>query len=90
MNYRKAAEGFINTSFYLLDMYKHTPNAFDPNDEINLDGGYALRISKHGWLNIVDSNGKLISHIFNKAYSQITYVGKLLAVYLEHLQKDDS
>lgn len=89
MNYRKASEHFVNTAFCLLDTYKHAPKACDPNKEVYLDGDYGLRISADGNLSVVDPQGILIAHSFNKAYSKITYVGKLLTVYLEHLQMDD-
>ena len=89
MNYREASELFVNTAFCLLDTYKHAPNSIDPNAAAYLDGGYGLRISKKGRLNVIDPQGNMIAHSFNEAYSQITYIGKLLAVYLEHLQMDD-
>lgn len=89
MNYRKASEHFVNTAFCLLDTYKHAPRSCDPNKEAYLYGDYGLRISADGKLNVVDPQGTLIAHSFNRACSQITYVGKLLATYLEHLQRDD-
>ena len=89
MNYREAAEHFVNTAFCLLNTYKRAPKACDPNKEVYLDGDYGLRISADGKLNVVNPQGTLIAHSFNDACSQITYVGKLLAVYLEHLQMDD-
>ncbi len=89
MNYREASEHFVNTAFCLLDTYKHAPNSIDPNKEAYLDGDYGLRIDKFGRLNVVDPRGNLIAHSFNESYSQITYIGRLLAVYLEHLQIDD-
>lgn len=88
MNYREAAEHFVNTAFCLLDMYKHAPKACDPNKEAYLDGDYGLRISADGKLNVVDPKGNLIAHSFNGAYSQITYVGELLATYLDYLQRE--
>lgn len=89
MNYREASEHFVNTAFCLLDTYKHAPNSIDPNAAAYLDGGYGLRISKKGHLNVVNPYGNPIAHSYNGVYSQITYVGKLLAVYLEHLQMGD-
>lgn len=89
MNYREASEHFINTAFCLLDTYKYAPNSINPNKEAYLDGDYGLRISKNGRLNVIDPKGNMIAHSFNEAYSQITYIGRLLAVYLEHLQMDD-
>ena len=88
MNYREASEHFVNTAFCLLDTYKHAPNSIDPNKAAYLDGDYGLRIDKFGRLNVVDPNGKVIAHTFNETWSQITYIGRLLAVYLEHLQRD--
>ena len=89
MNYREASEHFVNTAFCLLDTYKHAPNSIDPNKAAYLDEDYGLRIDKYGRLSIIDPNGKLIAHAFNETWSQITYIGKLLAIYLEHLQMDD-
>lgn len=89
MNYREAAEHFVNTAFCLLDTYKHAPTEINPNEAAYLDGDYGLRISSDGKLNVVNPQGTLIAHSFNGACSQITYVGKLLTVYLEHLQMDD-
>ena len=89
MNYREAANLFVNTAFCLLDTYKHAPTAINPNEAAYLCGDYGLRISVDGKLNVVDPKGNLIAHSFNEAYSQITYIGKLLATYLEHLQIDD-
>lgn len=89
MDYREAAELFINTAFCLLNTFEHAPTAINPNEAAYLDGDYGLRISADGKLNVVDPQGNLIAHSFNGVCSQITYVGKLLAVYLEHLQMDD-
>lgn len=88
-SYQEAALLFVSTAFNLLGMYAITPTSVDPNKEAFLDGDYGLRISRNGELNLVDPNGNLIGHGFNKRYSQYTYVGKLLATYLEHLQLDD-
>ena len=89
VDYRKASELFINTAFCLLNTFEHAPTACDPNKEAYLDGDYGLRISSDGKLNVVDPQGTLIAHSFNGAYSQITYIGKLLAIYLEHLQMEN-
>ena len=89
IDYRKASKLFVDAAFCLLNMYKYTPAICDPNTEAYLAGDYGLRISADGKLNVVDPQGNLIAHSFNGAYSQITYIGKLLAVYLEHLQMDD-
>lgn len=89
MNYRVASLNFVNTAFDLLDMFKNTPYECDPNKQAYLEGDYGLRISANGQLNVIDPHGNLIAHSFNEAYSQITYIGKLLAVYLEQLQRDD-
>jgi len=88
MNYRAASLNFVNTAFNLLVMFKNAPQECDPNKRAYLEGDYGLRISANGQLNLIDPHGNLIAHTFNGAYSQITYIGKLLAVYLEHLQMD--
>lgn len=89
MNYREVAVLFVQTAFCLIDIYEHAPTMIDPNECAYLSGDYGLRMSKDGCLNVVDPNGNLIAHSFNKAHNQTTYVGKLLAIYLEHLQMDD-
>ena len=89
--YQEAASLFVSTAFNLLATYAIAPTGIDSNREVYLDGDYRLRISRNGELNLVDPHGKLIAaHSFDKSYSQYTYVGKMLASYLERLQMDES
>lgn len=87
--YQEAAQLFINTAFNLLGIYQISPTSIDPNQVAYLDGDYGLRISRNGELNLLDPYGNLIAHTFNKRYSQYTYVGRLLAIYLQRLQEEE-
>ena len=89
MNYREAATHFVNTAFTLLDTYKYAPRSISPHAEAWLDGDYGLRINTHGQLNVVNPNGKVIAHSFNRNCDQMVYIGRLLAVYLKNLEEDD-
>lgn len=88
INYREAAVHFINTAFCVLDTRKHAPKAYNPDETAWLDGDYGLKVNKAGRLYLVDPQGTTVAHSFNGLCSQITYIGKLLAVYLEELQQE--
>ena len=103
MYYEDEAIIFITTACYLLRKYESQPthqNGYiDYYLAKDLPKGYVLRITNRGKLVLCKTyklhtstnytSQKVISHSFNKKYSQITYIGKLLAVYLENLQKDE-
>jgi hypothetical protein len=103
MYYEDEAIIFITTACYLLRRYESQSS--QQNDHVKhylgkpLSKGYVLKISNRGKLVLCKvcrlnsstnyTYEKVISHSFNGKYSQITYIGKLLAVYLENLQKDE-
>ncbi len=103
MYYENEAIIFITTACYLLRKYESQPSHQNGYVDYylgkDLPKGYVLKITNRGRLalcKVCRSNStstntylKVISHSFNEKYSQITYIGKLLAVYLENLQKDE-
>ena len=97
MNYREESTYFINTAFRLLDEHKFDPYSREATDIATLEWPYGLRINDQGQLNLVKivkirpgfETAKIIGHTYGNKYSQITYIGKLLAIYLEHLQMDN-
>ncbi len=95
-DYRDESHRFINVAFDLLNRYEYAKDAFGPDYMVALRDPYALRISDKGRLNLVrvietDTGRKaeVVGHAYSEKYSQITYIGKLLAVYLENLQVDE-
>lgn len=99
IKFLKEASDFVWSAFQLLDFYEKDPNSsyVGTNSGIRLDGPYLLRINNNGILNLCkirtneDGNTRLttIAHGYHEKSSQITYVGKLLSVYLEYLQRDE-
>ena len=103
MDYEEESIQFIQTAYYLLRKYKSQSSHQNGYVKYylgkSLSKGYILRITDRGRLVLCKvcrsspstnyTFQKVISHSFNKKYSQITYIGKLLAVYLENLQKDE-
>ena len=103
MNYEEESIQFIITAYSLLRKYKLQSSNQNGHIEdylsTSLPKGYTLRITDRGRLVLckvyrlnLSTNytyEKVISHSFNGKYSQITYIGKLLTVYLENLQKDE-
>ncbi len=103
MYYEDEAIIFIITANYLLRKYESQPSRQNSCDKYylskSLPKGYVLKISNRGRLVLCKEHRlhtltnytyeTVISHSFNGKYSQITYIGKLLAVYLENLQKDE-
>ena len=97
MDYREESTFFINTAFCLLDEHKFAPHLHEASDIAGLAWPYGLRINNQGQLNLVKiveirpgfETAKIIGHTYGNKYSQITYIGKLLAIYLEHLQMDN-
>lgn len=96
-NYSLAASDFIFNAFTLLDKYKTDPNSsyIGSTSGLRLHGPFILQITDTGAFRLCKictlENGseyvtKVIGHSYNRQYSKITYIGKLLAVYLEHLQ----
>jgi len=98
-DYKNDASFFVKTAFNMLSVWQ----AIDKNPILNntyisvpLKDFYELHINTKGQLYLVkydDSNPKgfdIIGHAFSKKHTQVTYVGKLLAVYLENLQIDNS
>ena len=83
----------------LLDIYRQNPQSalVGSAGGVKLNGPYILKINKKGRLSVCKicklhseyEYLKVIGHSFNEKYSQITYVGKLLAVYLEDLQLEE-
>ena len=96
MNYSLAASDFVVQAFILLDKYKNDPKSsyIGSKSGIKLHGPFILQITDTGTfrlckictLNSGSEYLKVIGHSYNRQYSKITYIGKLLAVYLEHLQ----
>ena len=96
MNYHKKSQKFIDTAFDLLDDYKKNPYKSYNGlfGGYRFDENYILSISSNGKLaldKIIEAGTDKehlirIGHTFNDRYSQITYIGKLLAIYLEDLQ----
>lgn len=97
MDYRDESTYFVNTAFRLLDEHKFDPHSREATDINTLQWPYGLRINDQGQLNLVKiveirpgfETAKIIGHTYGNKYSQITYIGKLLAIYLEHLQMDN-
>jgi len=103
MYYEDEAIIFILTAYSLLREYEFQPS--HQNDCVKhylskeLPKGYVLKISDRGRLVLCKKYSlhtstnytyeTVTSHPFNGKHSQITYIGKLLAVYLESLQKDE-
>lgn len=98
-NYSLAASDFIFQAFTLLDKYKTDPNSsyIGSTSGIRLHGPFILQITDTGQFRLCKickmESGyeylKVIGHSYNRRYSKITYIGKLLSVYLEHLQLED-
>ena len=98
-NYREASTDFVSKAYELLDIYKQNPRSVLVGSAggLKLNGPYILKINEKGRLLVCKicklRSGyeylKVIGHSFNERYSQITYVGKLLAVYLEDLQLEE-
>lgn len=96
MDYYIKSKIFITTAFNLLDDYKKNPYKSYNGlfGGYRFDENYILSISSNGRLALdkilnagTDKEHLIrIGHGFNDKYSQITYIGKLLAVYLEDLQ----
>jgi hypothetical protein len=97
VKYSTAASDFVFSAFQLLDCYKKDPHSsyVGTRSGIRLYGPFILQVTDKGRLVLnkictrKEDDGeylKVIGHSFNERYSQITYVGKLLAVYLEQLQ----
>ena len=96
LEYRDEAHLFVNAAFDLLNRYKYAKDACGTDYLVSLTWPYALRISDKGCLNLVrivetdaGQRAEIVGHAYGEKYSQITYVGKLLAVYLENLQIDE-
>ena len=102
MDYEEESIRFIKTAFSLLRKYKSQSN--HQNGYVgyylgeDLSKGHILKITDQGRLALCkkefgsDSNDvyqRVIAHTFCKKYNQITYIGRLLATYLENLQKDE-
>ena len=97
--YKDEASNFVSTAFNILGTYEFLKNSsnYDVTSIFGtLSDAYELRINAKGQLYLIrydqfDPKGWcMISHTFGNKFSQITYIGKLLATYLENLQIDKS
>ena len=103
MNYEEESMQFILTAYSLLRKYESQSSHKNGCGKVylskSLSKGYILRITDRGRLVLCKeyrlhtstnyTSQHVISHSYNEKYSQITYVAKLLTVYLENLQKDE-
>lgn len=92
-DYREEAVNFINTAFCALYGLENAPAAYK-NRKAYLSDGYDLYVDSNGNLSLIkyddtEKSTRIIAHSRNRAHSSITYIAKILAVYLEHLQNDE-
>lgn len=84
--YQLESEKFVNGFFRLLDEHKEDPTSYH---SVYLRHPFVLIISADGYLDLVNSEtNRTVSHSRNLKKSDprwITYVGKMLAKYLENL-----
>lgn len=94
--YEDEALEFIRSAYFLMTAYEDSKRYDNKDRIVELKYPYFLKINTKGQLSLLlgeeyddGMHYKTYAHSYNGRYSQTTYIGKLLASYLEFLQIDD-